>query len=389
MEVLNHPSVSEKTYLPLPIHEAMDRIFKNRSYGKGLRKFSLSYRKALRLFPSPMHGYDPKRRELWCSVCFSTDGDREFYLTSSVEDWHRHLAGAFLAGILACKALGLSEMDLDGFHADVLAFFQGNVLAPGYTYTPPPVYTPPPPPPGGWPAPPPEPTKEEFYAALAPESGQAGPSPLGGVLRAFVPDLAGLEEHRRNRYTPHLELLAQALAVAADQGDAPEKLAGIYRQGFGYFAEQAYFYDHQSVMMAEYARLGRLLGLADPVGHLERLDTSGWDLAAVLGALAALRAEKKYRNWWPRSKGYYMGLERITNELVDRVAEQLLAAPRTDAVLAVFDEFLGKFEDWRYKDFTWGDTEDREMVGDYFNRICEITGITSSRGLLPSRLGGI
>jgi hypothetical protein len=385
MVEFKYPSTSEKNYLPFSIHEEMDRFFQKRSYGRGLKKFSLSYSKTLRSFPSPSVEYDPKRKALSCSACFSTDEDWEHFVTCPVEDWHRHLAGAFLAGILACKALALPDMDLDGFHADVLAFFQGNVLAPGYTYTPPPVYTPPPPPPGGWPAPPPEPTLEEVYDGLLP-SGSPAPTPAGDALRAFVPDFAGLEDFYVEWYTSHARPMAQTLARGVDLGLPPAQLAAAFRQGFDHFAREVGFYPNQDRVMPAWERLGRLAGLPDPLAVLDQLPPPGVERATALARLEALRAEKKYRRWWGRSRGYYMGLERITNGLVDAVAALVRAGQGVDAVLAQFDQHLDKIEAWRYKDFSWGDTEDREAVGECFTQVYEAVGLTSTRGLLTYRL---
>jgi hypothetical protein len=386
MEVLSHPSVSEKTYLPLFIHEEMDRLWKKRSYGKGLKKYLLIYEKALKLYPSPRVDYDPKRKILECYVCFNTDGDREFYLTCPVEDWHRHLVHRLLEGIQAAKALHLPDADLDALQADVLAFFQGNVLAPGYTYTPPPVYTPPPPPPGGGPAPPPEPTLEEVYDGLLP-GGSPAPTPAGDALRAFVPDFAGLEDFYVEWYNSHARPMAQALARGVDLGLPPAQLAAAFRQGFDHFAREVGFYPNQDRVMPAWERLGRLAGLPDPLAVLDQLPPPGVERATALAWLEALRAEKKYRRWWGRSRGYYMGLERITNGLVDAVAALLRTEnPTVSALLALLDQYLDQVEAWRYKEFSFGDTEDREAVGECFTQVYEAVGLTSTRGLLTYRL---
>jgi hypothetical protein len=389
MEVLAHPSVKHKGGLPF-LEQNIQLFFKKKKYGKGLKKFWLILHKNLPNEPiKPVVSYDSKSK--WVDYCMSLQSveEQEFYLTCPVEDWHRHLVHRLLEGIQAAKALHLPDADLDALHADVLAFFQGNVLAPGYDHTayahvPPPVPEAPALPDGYVPQP--LPTAEEIYDGMLP-SGSPAPTPAGDALRAFVPDFAGLEDFYVEWYTSHVRPMAQTLARGVDLGLPPAQLAAAFRQGFDHFAREVGFYKNQDRVMPAWERLGRLAGLPDPLAVLDQLPPPGVERATALARLEALRAEKKYRRWWGRSRGYYMGLERITNGLVDAAAALLRTEnPTVSALLALFDQHLGQVEAWRYKEFSFGDTEDREAVGECFTQVYEAVGLTSTRGLLTYRL---
>src|SRR5215467_10610032 len=107
---------------------------------------------------------------------------------------------------------------------------------------------------------------------------------------------------------------------------------------------------------------------------------------ATLSTLAEMREERKYVD---EPGTMYNGMRPETvrqraeaqfNGLIDRLCHGLVATPTKQFVLSEFSKTLSEFEPM--------DTEDRECLLRYLERIMDIVGIESSDGLLSRWLYG-
>src|SRR5262245_19530837 len=94
---------------------------------------------------------------------------------------------------------------------------------------------------------------------------------------------------------------------------------------------------------------------------------------AQLSRLAEMRREPKYVDIvWPESAR--QEAEDQLNDLIDRLCAGLESTPTKGFVLSEFEQTLAEFEPI--------DTEDRECLLGYLERVMDILGIASSDGLL-------
>jgi len=108
--------------------------------------------------------------------------------------------------------------------------------------------------------------------------------------------------------------------------------------------------------------------------------------AAVMQRLSTLRTEAKFH---PRPECFYPGApteeirqeaEAAVNAMLDRLLNGVAKSPRKSFVLTEFQEMLNGFEQ--------GDTEEREEICMYCDRVMDVLGIKSSDGLLNTWLYG-
>ena len=104
----------------------------------------------------------------------------------------------------------------------------------------------------------------------------------------------------------------------------------------------------------------------------------------VFSELAALRAEEKFH-----ARGFYPGAmsesdrrkgEKAVNKMVDRVVAGLKKSPRKSFVLSEFQTMLDRYDS--------PESEEREEICAYCERVMSIVGIDRSDGLLNRWLYG-
>jgi Domain of unknown function (DUF4844) len=104
----------------------------------------------------------------------------------------------------------------------------------------------------------------------------------------------------------------------------------------------------------------------------------------TLARLAELRKAAKFHreNFYPgaMSEGERLIAQHFVNDMLDRLQSALNPASRKAFVMAEFLKMLRHFEQW--------DSEEREQVCTYCERVMDILGIQSSDGLLNQWLYG-
>jgi len=88
----------------------------------------------------------------------------------------------------------------------------------------------------------------------------------------------------------------------------------------------------------------------------------------------------------PTAPTFYKEMEKLMNETIENVIAQLIQSEKIDKMLIVFDNDLERFEHLGTADYDFGDTEDRECIGEFYMDIMSILGFKYSRGVLNSRL---
>ena len=91
-------------------------------------------------------------------------------------------------------------------------------------------------------------------------------------------------------------------------------------------------------------------------------------------------------NEMPSAPNFYQEMRRIMIESIKNVILQVKKNNTIDEMLLVFETALDQFEVLETDDYSFGDTVDRENIGDFFTQIRVILEFNYTRGLLRDRL---
>jgi hypothetical protein len=102
--------------------------------------------------------------------------------------------------------------------------------------------------------------------------------------------------------------------------------------------------------------------------------------------LLALKKNKKINAEMPDYPIFYAEMKRKMDLAIDNVIAQLKISNKIDEMLFIFHRDIDTFLCLQEREFTFGDTEDRETIGDFYTIIREILNFESTRGVINEKL---
>lgn len=177
------------------------------------------------------------------------------------------------------------------------------------------------------------------------------------------------------------------LIAREEEGEPQEKLEKIWFNNFLSLEEFGWDFKDNEEVLSLWINLGEIIKVEKPDVKLNFIENAD-RIEYLIKELEQYKKAKKVFNEMPEHPIFYSTLKIIMNEIIDEIISILHNSSRIDVILNKFEEGLDRFEalDYKTTDYTFGDTVDRETVGEYYEKIMEILGIRFSRGLLWMRL---
>ena len=178
--------------------------------------------------------------------------------------------------------------------------------------------------------------------------------------------------------------ITNLIQVLTDKIDG-DNLEYIYLKGYDELEEFGWDIEDTDTVLGYWIRLGNILKIDNPEIKLNYIDQS-IPIDLKIENLIKLKSNKKINFEILSAPIFYNEMRRLMDESIDNVIRQLKINNKIDEMLKVFDNDVNKFINLKTDDFSFGDTEDRETIGEFYMEIMKILGMKYSRGLLRSKL---
>jgi|GEM_PF-3236982 len=142
--------------------------------------------------------------------------------------------------------------------------------------------------------------------------------------------------------------------------------------------------DTQKVLQ-KWVELGDILRIENAYKKLDSLNIEP-NLDQVIKTLEDLKLNKKINCEIVSAVQFYRKMRVLMDTSINNTIAQLRKSISINEMLLIFASDVDKFCALETDEMTFGDTEDRETVGEFFNTIMAIIGMPYSRGILRDKL---
>ena len=195
-----------------------------------------------------------------------------------------------------------------------------------------------------------------------------------------------LSDHYQNEaVVEYLGYAIKQISSVIKEAGSRAKIETRLLENFGELEDVGWYLNDSTLILNAWYQLGEIVGLTKLEAELNQFRKTN-QRGTKVNKLLYLKANLKINNEMPSAPKFYKEMRQLMAETIEQVLIQFKKNSNIDEMLTVFEVALNKFDRLETDDYSFGDTVDRETVGDFLTAIREILEFNSTRGLLRDKL---
>lgn len=195
-----------------------------------------------------------------------------------------------------------------------------------------------------------------------------------------------LSDHYQNdAVVEYLGYAIKQISSVIKEAGSPAKIETRLLENFGELEDVGWYLNDSALILNAWYQLGEIVGLTKLEAKLNQFRKTN-QRGTKVNKLLYLKANLKINNEMLSAPKFYKEMRQLMAETIEQVLIQFKKNSNIDEMLTVFEVALNKFDRLETDDYSFGDTVDRETVGDFLTAIREILEFNSTRGLLRDKL---
>lgn len=207
-------------------------------------------------------------------------------------------------------------------------------------------------------------------------------------LNLFKEQLSTLKlnpHYHNNAVVEYLGYAIKQISNLIKDGKDLDKVEARLLENFGELEDIGWYLKDSPIILNTWYQLGEIAGLTALDKKLNQFKTTS-SIEDKINKLVYLKNNLTINNEMPSAPNFYREMRRIMAESIENIILQVKKNNTIDEMLLVFETALDRFEVLETDDYSFGDTVDRENIGDFFTQIRVILEFNYTRGLLRDRL---
>jgi hypothetical protein len=207
-------------------------------------------------------------------------------------------------------------------------------------------------------------------------------------LNSYKEELSELKlnhHYQNSSVTEYLGYAIKQISNLIKEGKSIDKIEIRLIENFEELEDIGWYLKDSLTILKAWYQLGKIAGVANIEEKLNQFKKINLKKDKI-NKLVYLKANIKINNEMSSAPNFYKEMRKLMAESVENVITQLKKNNNIDEMLLVFEIALNKFEILKTDDYSFGDTVDRETIGDFFTEIREILEFNYTRGLLSDKL---